>query len=102
MKHTLFTLVILMVVLPGLCPINVCAQQAAGPHARQKEIAITIDDLPLNGRQFDLKRLRVMTDKLLSGIDRNQIPVVGFVNESLLYVPGETEARMVLLKACSN
>src|SRR6266436_7641331 len=102
MKHTLFSLVILMVVLPSLHPINVCAQQAAGPHARQKEIAITIDDLPLNGRQFDLKRLRVMTDKLLSGIKANRIPVIGFVNESLLYVPGETDARIALLKAWSE
>jgi len=102
MKQTLFILVILMVLLPSLHPINVCAQQATGPHARQKEIAITIDDLPLNGRQFDLKRLRVMTDKLLSGIAQNQIPAVGFVNESLLYVPGETDARIALLKAWSD
>jgi peptidoglycan/xylan/chitin deacetylase (PgdA/CDA1 family) len=43
-----------------------------------------------------------MTDKLLSGIKRQQIPVVGFVNESLLYVRGETDARIGLLKAWSD
>ena len=63
-----------------------------------KQIAITIDDLPLNGRRFDLSRLQTMTDKLLAGIKRNQVPVVGFVNESLLFVPDETDARIALLK----
>ncbi|MDX6445667.1 MAG: hypothetical protein QOH71_2741 [Blastocatellia bacterium] len=102
MKHTLFSLIIFVVVLPSLPPNNVCAQQGAGPPARQKEIAITIDDLPLNGPQFNLERLRGMTGRLLSGIKKNQIPVVGFVNESLLYVPAETEARIALLKAWSD
>jgi peptidoglycan/xylan/chitin deacetylase (PgdA/CDA1 family) len=69
---------------------------------RQKEIAVTFDDLPLNGPQFEVTRLRTMTDKLLAGINRHQIPVVGFVNESLLYVPGETDARIAILKAWSE
>src|ERR1700738_2510760 len=64
----------------------------------RKEVAVTIDDVPLNGPRFELSRLQTMTDKLLSGIKNHQIPVVGFVNESLLYVPGETDARINLLK----
>lgn len=67
--------------------------------AQQKEIAVTIDDLPLNGQQFDAARLKTMTDKLLSGIKKHQIPVVGFVNESLLYMPNETDARIAILKS---
>ncbi|HYJ47426.1 MAG TPA: polysaccharide deacetylase family protein, partial [Pyrinomonadaceae bacterium] len=66
---------------------------------QQKEIAITIDDLPLNGPRIEIERLRSMTDKLLDGIKRHRIPAVGFVNESLLYVPGETDARIAILKA---
>ncbi|HYW70474.1 MAG TPA: polysaccharide deacetylase family protein [Pyrinomonadaceae bacterium] len=66
--------------------------------AQQKEIAITIDDLPLNGKQFEIARLRTMTDRLLAGLKRNQVPAIGFVNESLLYVPGETDARIALLR----
>ncbi len=58
--------------------------------APPKEIAVTIDDLPLNGPRVDLKRLQVMTGKLVSGIKQHQIPVVGFVNEGQLFVPGET------------
>jgi len=65
---------------------------------REKQIAVTFDDLPLNGKQFELGRLRLMTDKLLAGIKQEQVPVTGFVNESLLYVPGEVEGRIELLR----
>lgn len=67
--------------------------------AQEKEIAFTIDDLPLNGAQFDAARLRKMTGKLLAGLKKHQIPAVGFVNESLLYVPDETDARIAILKS---
>jgi peptidoglycan/xylan/chitin deacetylase (PgdA/CDA1 family) len=70
--------------------------------AQPQEMAITIDDLPLNGNQFELARLQAMTEKLLAGIKRQQVPVVGFVNESLLYVSGETDGRIALLKQWSN
>jgi len=70
--------------------------------AQTKEIAITIDDVPLNGKQFELLRLQAMTDKLLAGIKRQQVPVVGFVNESLLYVPGETDGRIAVLGVWAN
>jgi peptidoglycan/xylan/chitin deacetylase (PgdA/CDA1 family) len=79
--------------------INLQAQNLPAAPPPQKEMAITFDDLPLNGPRIDLKRLQTMTDKLLSGIKKHQIPVVGFVNESLLYVPGETDARIAILKA---
>lgn len=81
-----------------LCSFHVVAQSQARSSPATKEIAITIDDVPLNGQRFDLSRLQAMTDKLLSGIKAHQIPVVGFVNESLLYVSGETDARIALLK----
>lgn len=65
---------------------------------RSKEIAITFDDLPLNGPRFDLVRLQTMTTALLSEISSQHVPVVGFVNESLLFVPNETDARIALLE----
>jgi peptidoglycan-N-acetylglucosamine deacetylase len=82
---------------------TLCAS-ASITHAQpaRKEIAVTIDDLPLNGPRFDLARLQTMTSRLLAGIQSHHIPVVGFVNESLLYVPGETDARIALLKAWSD
>lgn len=68
-------------------------------HVRQgKEVAVTIDDLPLNGARVSLERLRAMTDRLLAGIKGHKVPAVGFVNESQLYVSGETDAMIAVLK----
>jgi peptidoglycan/xylan/chitin deacetylase (PgdA/CDA1 family) len=75
---------------------------ARAQNSPQKEIAVTIDDLPLNGARIEFKRLQAMTGKILSEIKRHRIPVVGFVNESLLYLPGETDARIALLKNWSD
>lgn len=65
----------------------------------EKQIAVTIDDLPLNGPQFEAAKLQKMTEKFLAGIKKYQIPAVGFVNESLLYVPNETDERIAILKS---
>jgi peptidoglycan/xylan/chitin deacetylase (PgdA/CDA1 family) len=91
-----------MVEIMGLCLIGLHAQDLREHPRQQKEIAITIDDLPLNGPRIEVNRLRAMTDKLLSEFNRDQIPVVGFVNESLLYAPGETDARIEILKSWSD
>src|SRR5215467_6565525 len=98
MRRKLLCLAILIVGLAAICSVGLQAQTVTQP----KEVAVTIDDLPLNGPQFDAGRLRVMTDKILAAINKHQIPVVGFVNESLLQVPGETDARIRILKAWSD
>jgi peptidoglycan/xylan/chitin deacetylase (PgdA/CDA1 family) len=79
--------------------LALCTVSLGQTPAERKEIAVTFDDLPLNGPRFELSRLKTMTNKLLNVIHGNHIPVVGFVNESLLYVPGETDARIELLFA---
>lgn len=66
--------------------------------AQTKQIAFTIDDLPLNGPSIEIKRLQKMTENLLTVLKKNQIPMVGFVNESLLYAPNETDQRIAVLK----
>src|SRR6188472_2007320 len=76
-----------------------CLQTAA---AQNKAIAFTIDDLPLNGPSIEIKRLEKMTEKLVSVLKKNQIPMIGFVNESLLYAPDETDARIAVLKMWSD
>lgn len=73
----------------------ICGQFA---EAQNKQIAFTIDDLPLNGASIEIKRLRKMTKKLLTVIKKNQIPMVGFVNEGLLYGQNETDERIAVLK----
>lgn len=103
MRRKLFSLTI----LPASLTLALLSVSSAGLHAQssgessqqQKEVVVTIDDLPLNGPQFEAGRLRTMTDKFLAAINKHQIPAVGFVNESLLYRPGETDARIAILKA---
>ncbi len=102
MSRKLLCLVAPVVLAFGLCRIDLRAQSSPRPSHSPQEIAITFDDLPLNGPQFDAQRLQEMTTKLLSVIKRYQIPVVGFVNESLLYMPGQTEARINILKQWSD
>lgn len=66
--------------------------------AQTREVAITIDDLPLNGAQFDPARLRKMTENFLAAIKKHQLPAVGFVNEGLLYRNNEAAERIAILK----
>ncbi len=67
--------------------------------APPREIAVTIDDLPLNGPDLPLGALQAMTEKLLAALGRNAVPSVAFVNESKLYRTGEVDARIALLRA---
>ncbi|HKG15631.1 MAG TPA: polysaccharide deacetylase family protein [Pyrinomonadaceae bacterium] len=99
MRRNSLRLPVLLLLAALLCPVGLRAQTLGGADRRQKEVALTIDDLPLNGPSVGLERLREMTGKLLSGIRRHQIPAVGFVNESLLYVHGEADARIAILKS---
>ena len=61
-------------------------------------MAITIDDLPMAMNSSDLKLMQSMTEKLLAVLRENKIPAIGFVNESQLYVAGETDARIAVLR----
>ncbi|HEX8772640.1 MAG TPA: polysaccharide deacetylase family protein [Pyrinomonadaceae bacterium] len=98
MRRIFLCRAVLVIALLGLCPAQLQAQDLRDASGRQKEVAVTFDDLPLSGPPVEMMRLRAMTDKLLTGINRHRIPVVGFVNESLLYIPGETDARINILK----
>lgn len=64
-----------------------------------REIAVTFDDLPLNGPDVPLPALQAMTEKLLAGLVREGLPAVAFVNESKLYRTGEVDARIALLRS---
>lgn len=69
---------------------------AQGP---PREIAVTIDDLPLVGSDLPLSALRAITEKLLAALTKESIPSVAFVNEGKLYRTGEVDARIALLRA---
>jgi peptidoglycan/xylan/chitin deacetylase (PgdA/CDA1 family) len=68
-------------------------------HAQsQREIAITIDDLPAGAADhMSGSEILDMTTKLLTTLRDQKIPVVGFVNEKKLYKPGEVDDRIKAL-----
>ena len=64
----------------------------------QREIAITIDDLPAGGaNSMTGSEIMEMTTKLLTTLRDQKVPAVGFVNEKKLYKFGEMDERIKAL-----
>ncbi|HRH41983.1 MAG TPA: polysaccharide deacetylase family protein [Pyrinomonadaceae bacterium] len=67
--------------------------------AQNRQIAVTIDDLPVVSTRTDLKNRQEITRKLLSHIAKAKVPAIGFVNENKLYTnEGRDEAQVDLLR----
>lgn len=64
----------------------------------ERRIAVTVDDLPVNGPDNGIAVLRAMNDTLVAKLVANRVPAVGFVNEAKLYRDGEVDARIALLR----
>lgn len=64
---------------------------------QKREVVVTFDDLPTS-YEYSIETKREITKKLLQSIRSNNIPAVGFVNESKLFVPGEIDERTALLE----
>lgn len=80
----------------ALGSLSLAAAQNRPPGEKsRREVAVTFDDLPgapRNQPVFEINR------KLVESLTRHRIPAVGFVNERKLYVRGETDARIALLR----
>ncbi len=64
----------------------------------QREIVITIDDLPAgNANAMTGQEILEMTTKLLGTLQEQKVPAVGFVNEKKLYKFGEVDNRIKAL-----
>jgi peptidoglycan/xylan/chitin deacetylase (PgdA/CDA1 family) len=63
----------------------------------QRQVAITIDDLPVVSTRTDLRTRREITKKLLGHIKKAKIPAIGFVNENKLYNKGERDPDQIAL-----
>jgi peptidoglycan/xylan/chitin deacetylase (PgdA/CDA1 family) len=63
--------------------------------ARERQIAITIDDLPVVSPRKDLRVRKEITEKLLKHIATAKVPVIGFVNENKLYKDGKRDETQV-------
>src|SRR6267154_5486864 len=64
----------------------------------RREVAFTIDDLPMAGDASNISEMQGVTRKLLSALVSQHIPDIGFVNERKLYIKSETDARINLLR----
>src|SRR5262249_37031887 len=64
-----------------------------------RQIAITIDDLPASAAQsMSAQEITDMTTRIVGALKQQQIPAVGFVNENKLYMSsGEVDARIAAL-----
>jgi peptidoglycan/xylan/chitin deacetylase (PgdA/CDA1 family) len=82
---------ILLCLLLGAFPI------AAG-QSPDRQVAITIDDLPAGSNTLPAAAITEMTAKLLAALRDLKVPVVGFVNEKKLYHPGEVDERIQALR----
>jgi peptidoglycan-N-acetylglucosamine deacetylase len=74
-------------------------QTPAAARGGDRMIAVTIDDLPINGQDPGLAALTDLNDRLLAAVKRQGVPAVGFVNEAKLYRQGEVDGRIALLRA---
>jgi peptidoglycan/xylan/chitin deacetylase (PgdA/CDA1 family) len=88
--HRFLTLVIVSLLLTTL---PACAQTPP-----QRQIAITIDDLPAaSANSMTGAQINEMTAKLLATLQKEKVPAVGFVNERGLYKLGEVDERIKAL-----
>jgi peptidoglycan/xylan/chitin deacetylase (PgdA/CDA1 family) len=84
--------------LPALT-VTASAQGKASPQITRREVAVTFDDLPLQGPPLETKALRDMTARLLASTRANHVPVFGDVNERKLYNNGRLDGeRVAILK----
>src|SRR5580698_2567432 len=90
-----------LVLVAALCAFplasNPCSAQTA--KAPDRQVAITIDDLPAGmADRLPASDITAMTVKLLGTLRDQKIPVVGFVNEKKLYKTGEVDERIKALQ----
>lgn len=70
----------------------------AADQARDRQVAITIDDLPAGSNTMPAATITEMTTKLLTTLRDQKIPAVGFVNEKKLYRLQEVDERINALR----
>lgn len=82
---------------PILCAIAIAMSIPGAAHAqtRQRRIAVTFDDLPgTNAATLSADEVLALNTKLIATLKAENIPIIGFVNESQLYFPGQVDERI--------
>ena len=85
---------------PPQPPAETSAQPVA-PAQPDRQIALTVDDLPgLNSGDDSAATLTAINTKLIANLQATHAPVIGFVNEEHLFHPvGQADARIAILSA---
>lgn len=96
MKNVGMLAAVLSVALVQSVPARAWGSMRAEPPPR-REMAITIDDLP-EVFSRDLGEMKDITKRLLQALASRRVPAIGFVNEGKLYVRGEVDERIDLLR----
>lgn len=84
----------------ALCALAFFSSPASAQTPKlDRQVAVTIDDLPAGmADRLPAAEITAMTQKLLSTLRDQKIPVVGFVNEKKLYKSGEVDERIKALE----
>lgn len=77
-----------------LVAVTTVHAQTATTTPLDRQVAITIDDLPVNGAS---EAHGWITEKLVAAVVRHEVPAIGFVNEGKLYADGELVPERVAL-----
>src|SRR5918911_3782492 len=99
MKSNLLKIAVSFCSLISILTVTASAQQGATEQNGRREVAVTFDDLPLQGPYLTDTELREMTERLLRSVKANGVPVFGDVVEGQLYRNGELDSeRVAVLK----
>ena len=89
----------LLAVLVCTLHLHAASPQAPAAAKPDRQVAITIDDLPAAAASFMTgTAITDMTAKLLGTLRDQKVPAVGFVNEKKLYKQGEVDDRIKALR----
>lgn len=88
--------------VPALLAASVASSLPGTGHARQasggRAVAITIDDLPYVGQPDDIGRAREVVEAMTAALREHGAPAEGFVTGTRVWVEGETDERLELLR----
>jgi len=80
-------------------PVVLKAPPSGAQNPPERQVAITIDDLPAaSANSMNAAMITDMTRKLLATLREQKVPVVGFVNEKKLFKFGEVDERIKALR----
>lgn len=87
-----------MIRMLSICILGLLVWFPFSAHAEPtgREVAITIDDLPVVG-EVVLGVAKERTNDLLAALNRHKVPAVGFVSEQSIHARGEVDERIALL-----